>query len=230
MQDVRKATVALIVQSCATVLLNEELVVEPLFRADERTFQRISWDRTVQFLSNKDFRVMYRMDLEAFNALLFKLRQRITSNPKYLRKAVFPVIPELRLALTLRYLAGGSVQDLWLMYGVSRREVYRSIWMTIDAINDLPAVISSCMRVHNFCQSAAGNSSTVPPPNHGDGSIFVAGRHISMAPRMDRDGIPIEMLSSCALPATEVQNTSRRSEIVEMMKTMGQLRPVVPRR
>ena len=41
MQDVRKATVALIVQSCATVLLNEELVVEPLFRADERTFQRI---------------------------------------------------------------------------------------------------------------------------------------------------------------------------------------------
>ena len=137
MQDVRKATVALIVQSCATVLLNEELVVEPLFRADERTFQRISWDRTVQFLSNKEFRVMYRMDLEAFNALLFKLRQRITSNPKYLRKAVFPVIPELRLALTLRYLAGGSVQDLWLMYGVSRREVYRSIWMTIDAINDI---------------------------------------------------------------------------------------------
>ena len=80
MQDVRKAKVALIVQSCATVLLNEEFVVEPLFRADERTFQRISWDRTVQFLSNKEFRVMYRMDLEAFNALLFKLRQRITSN------------------------------------------------------------------------------------------------------------------------------------------------------
>ena len=74
---------------------------------------------------------MYRMDLEAFNALLFKLRQRITSNPKYLRKAVSPVIPEVRLALTLRYLAGGSVQDLWLMYGVSKREVYRSIWMTI---------------------------------------------------------------------------------------------------
>ena len=154
MQDVRKATVALIVQSCATVLLNEELVVEPLFRADERTFQRISWDRTVQFLSNKEFRVMYRMDLEAFNALLFKLRQRITSNPKYLRKAVFPVIPELRLALTLRYLAGGSVQDLWLMYGVSRREVYRSIWMTIDAINDILKVgmvslLKCCQAVPN---------------------------------------------------------------------------------
>ena len=79
-----------------------------------------------------------------------------------------------------------------------------SIWMTIDAINDLLKV--------------------------GIDYTFVAGRHISMAPRMDRDGIPIEMLSSCALPATEVQNTSRRSEIVEMMKTMGQLRPVVPRR
>ena len=134
MQDVRKATVALIVQSCATVLLNEELVVEPLFRADERTFQRISWDRTVQFLSNKEFRVMYRMDLEAFNALLFKLRQRITSNPKYLRKAVFPVIPELRLALTLRYLAGGSVQDLWLMYGVSRQSMPSTIYSKLASI------------------------------------------------------------------------------------------------
>jgi hypothetical protein len=83
------------------------------------------------------------------------------------------------------------------------------LWKPLECkFSRVPAVISACMRLHNFC-SAAGNCSTVPPPNHGDGSIFVAGRHISMAPRMDRDGIPIEMLSSCALPATEVQNTSR---------------------
>jgi len=42
---------------------------------------------------------------------------------------------ETRLAITLRFLAGGMPEDLRFIYHVSKAEVYRSIWRVIDAIN-----------------------------------------------------------------------------------------------
>ena len=36
---------------------------------------------------------------------------------------------------TVRYLAGGDVQDLWLIYCVDRSYVYSCIWAVVDAIN-----------------------------------------------------------------------------------------------
>ena len=45
-------------------------------------------------------------------------------------------MPEVRLAMTLRYLAGGQIIDLRLIYHVSKSECYKSIWRCIDAIND----------------------------------------------------------------------------------------------
>ena len=44
----------------------------------------------------------------------------------------------MRLAVTLRYLAGGQVIDLSMCYHISKRECYSSMWATIDAINGHP--------------------------------------------------------------------------------------------
>jgi hypothetical protein len=44
----------------------------------------------------------------------------------------------VRLAVTLRFLAGGQVLDMSLIYNISKVECYHSMWRTIDAINALP--------------------------------------------------------------------------------------------
>ena len=44
----------------------------------------------------------------------------------------------MRLAVTLRYLAGGQILDLALIYHLSKNECYRTIRRTIDAINACP--------------------------------------------------------------------------------------------
>jgi hypothetical protein len=40
-----------------------------------------------------------------------------------------------RLAVALRYFAGGSPYDLSVMHGMSVKEAYRSVWFVVDAIN-----------------------------------------------------------------------------------------------
>jgi hypothetical protein len=47
-----------------------------------------------------------------------------------------PVSPELKLSMTLRWLAGGSYLDIYQMHGVSYTQFNKSLWMTIDAMND----------------------------------------------------------------------------------------------
>lgn len=42
----------------------------------------------------------------------------------------------MRLAIVLRFLAGGMTTDLMMIYKVSMAEVYRTIWRGVDAINE----------------------------------------------------------------------------------------------
>ena len=44
-------------------------------------------------------------------------------------------MPEVKLAMALRFLAGGSPLDLKLIYHVSTSFVYDSIWLVVDAVN-----------------------------------------------------------------------------------------------
>ena len=41
-----------------------------------------------------------------------------------------------RLAVALRYFAGGSAYDLSVMFGMSVKEIYRSVWLVVDAVNN----------------------------------------------------------------------------------------------
>ena len=47
------------------------------------------------------------------------------------------IATSIRLACTLRYLAGGSPLDLMVQYGISHTEVHNSVWYVIEAINRL---------------------------------------------------------------------------------------------
>jgi hypothetical protein len=42
---------------------------------------------------------------------------------------------EVKLAIGLRYLAGGDPQDLFVTYSVSINYVYKCVWAVIDAVN-----------------------------------------------------------------------------------------------
>jgi len=52
-----------------------------------------------------------------------------------------PIDPRVRLAILLRFLAGGAVLDLMMIYCLSKSEIYKSIWRGVDAINKAIEVV-----------------------------------------------------------------------------------------
>ena len=54
-----------------------------------------------------------------------------------IRSAGSEVCAQLRLAMGLRYLAGGQVWDIQSNFLISVSEFYRSLWKSIDAINSI---------------------------------------------------------------------------------------------
>lgn len=47
-------------------------------------------------------------------------------------------MPETKLAITLRYLAGSSIHDLKMLFKTSNSTIYEWIWLTVSAINSHP--------------------------------------------------------------------------------------------
>ena len=106
------------------------------FYTPPREYVRMDWGRAeMLFLSDAEFRRIYRMSRASFNTLLQMIRPYLKKETTRLGEKVKPIIPELRLAITLRYLAGGNVNDLLRLYGVSLRSLYSCVWEAIDAIN-----------------------------------------------------------------------------------------------
>jgi hypothetical protein len=103
--------------------------------APEREYVRLDWQREVSFLAPEEFKRVYRLSLTGFKRLLQLTYNDLRSNSKFVRKSVQPVSPQIHLAMALRFLAGGNVNDIWLRFGVSRSEMYNYVWRTVDAIN-----------------------------------------------------------------------------------------------
>lgn len=57
-----------------------------------------------------------------------------------LRSKYGAISVEIRLAVALRVLAGGSYLDIGLLFGVAFQSVYQILWEVIDAINSTPSV------------------------------------------------------------------------------------------
>jgi len=110
-----------------------------------RRYQRANWSSTfLDWLTPFEFRRMFGLTQPAFDALLEKIYDDIVDYPSGTWGGVrnAPVVaPALKLAITLRWLRGGSHHDLRLLFGVSRPTIYRTtvrVMRAICAHHELP--------------------------------------------------------------------------------------------
>jgi hypothetical protein len=108
---------------------------EPAERNTSIIEQRLVWDNFVgKYGARPDFERSIRMKLSSFQLLLSYIRQELLVDEAKASTRGTPIIPELCLFCTIRYLAGGSYLDIRFLTGISVPSVYRIIWKTIFAI------------------------------------------------------------------------------------------------
>lgn len=92
-------------------------------------------------LSASEFKRMFRLNREAFYWLLLKVRRDIEPKPSLKQSLHFQreITGKTKLAVTLRWLAGGSYLDICFAFGVATSTFYKSdgvLWGTIAAIDN----------------------------------------------------------------------------------------------
>jgi hypothetical protein len=96
-----------------------------------------SWEAHVRRMTEKSFKLRYRVSYDAFKELLSLIGSALNVNQTYaaLNKWGEVVRPQTKLAIALRYFAGGSPLDLELIYHVVKSSVMNCVWLVVDAIN-----------------------------------------------------------------------------------------------
>ena len=97
-----------------------------------------TWADHVEKLSERDFKLRYRMDSDSFYELLDILKPGLEGNEKKRSQARcgVPIELETRLAAALRFFAGGSYLDITLIYDISEYTFWQGcVWPVVDAIN-----------------------------------------------------------------------------------------------
>jgi DDE superfamily endonuclease len=99
-----------------------------LQRASKFAAPRLVWTEYVaQLIHQNEFAVTFRMSLLSFNKLVEILRESLEVHECQARrssKTNGPILPELVVAMSLRWLAGGQWQDIKKVYGVSKCHFY----------------------------------------------------------------------------------------------------------
>eukprot|EP00965_Chrysotila_dentata_P175570 5796127-Pleurochrysis_carterae.AAC.1 len=96
------------------------------------------WNQHMLRLTPDEFRARYRLDADAFYKLLQLVAADLEITDKVracTKREGSAVCPATRLAVCLRFLAGGQVLDLKLIYQMSRFSIYACVWKGISAIN-----------------------------------------------------------------------------------------------
>ena len=101
---------------------------------------RFDWDTFFEAEPPACFRRMFRLSKHSFTKALGYIEHLL--EPKEQDKAKGNsgcIVPTVRFAVALRYLAGGSSWDIKLAFRLhSLSEFYKSVWMVVDAINSVP--------------------------------------------------------------------------------------------
>ena len=101
------------------------------------------------------FRRAYRMKYESFTKLVDILAPFFPPKDSSMALVNGMISDSIRLAMSLRYFAGGSPYDIATTFGVAVSEVYVSVWRTIDAANCCPQFAIEYPASYNEQQSIA---------------------------------------------------------------------------
>jgi DDE superfamily endonuclease len=97
--------------------------------------QRLKWAVfSERYGQRADFKRHMRMSLLSFTKLLRVIEGKLQVCEPMAMIRGGPIIPELCLYATIRYLAGGSYSDIKFFTGISISSMYRVLWKTIKAI------------------------------------------------------------------------------------------------
>ena len=89
-----------------------------------------------RYLDDEEFKRAFRMKRETFNLLLSRLQPYLARNERQAACSSRGVItPAVRLAITIRMLAGGSYHDQMMCWGVGRSMTFRVFLETLKAVN-----------------------------------------------------------------------------------------------
>ena len=117
----------------AAVLLGQSEKTGP-----NREVRDFSWDEHVRYLYDAEFKLRYRVSWDSFNTLLRILEPglRVANEAQAMKSRSGKAIElSTRLAVALRYFAGGCPLDLICIYKISKTQVFRCIWLVVDAVN-----------------------------------------------------------------------------------------------
>ena len=103
----------------------------------------------------RNFHRHLRMSKKSFDKLLSYINEGlIYENERSIGRGG-PILPELRLYCTLRYLAGGSYLDIHYFCGISETSFYSSVWRVLDLINKCPQLNIKFPQTSQECRDAA---------------------------------------------------------------------------
>ena len=117
-------------------------------RASNRQFNRGHGIQVMNEMTEDEFQQHFRMPRELFDELQAIIEADISKDPEMGRRSSGSGInAQTRLAVTLRFLAGGSHLDISALYGISLKNFfnvkYGVLWSTIDALDrHLPLTMS----------------------------------------------------------------------------------------
>jgi hypothetical protein len=101
--------------------------------------ERLDWNEYIAGFASDEFKRAYRMDLATFNQLLGSIESSLERDAeRAARSSSGSIAPVILLSMTLRWLAGGSLHDIYRAHRVSMEAFYESQWLVIDAINNHP--------------------------------------------------------------------------------------------
>ena len=90
-------------------------------------------------MSDDDFQLMFRVTRQRFTSLVNMLDAELKRDEQKARNSSgSPITTKTRLAVTLRWLAGGSHHDISYAFGISKGAFYSAtgvLWPTIEAID-----------------------------------------------------------------------------------------------
>lgn len=134
-------------------------------RAERRSWKdrwegRLDWDAHVRTFTEDEFRLNYRVSFGLFNKLIREIGPRLRTANITKVLSIFTshfyfhqvtgheifqqadasscgaLTPEIRLAVALRWLAGGSYQDIYRLHRVCKTTMYTScIWPVVETSN-----------------------------------------------------------------------------------------------